>query len=115
MPKKPTPLTLFTTLGGRVECPQCTATSKRSGQRCRLPALKGRTTCKTHGGRSTGARTPEGKARQAAAHTTHGRETNAARQARHAAQERLADLEAIGRELGMITGPRSRGRPLKRS
>lgn len=92
----------------------CTARSKRTGDQCRAPAMKGRTTCKTHGGKSTGPRTPEGKARAAAAKTKHGQDTNAARAVRHAAKEQLQDLETIGRELGLITGPRSRGRPLKR-
>jgi len=36
---------------------QCTATSKRSGERCRKPAMRGRTVCLAHGGR-----TPRGEA-----------------------------------------------------
>lgn len=31
---------------------QCTATSKRSGNQCRKPAMKGRTVCLAHGGRT---------------------------------------------------------------
>jgi len=31
---------------------QCTATSKRSGKQCRKPAMKGRTVCLAHGGRT---------------------------------------------------------------
>lgn len=100
---------------GRAVCVRCTARSKRTGDQCKAPAIAGKTKCKTHGGLSTGARTSEGKARAAAAKTKHGQDTNAARAARHAAQERLQDLETIGRELGFITGPRSPGRPLKRS
>lgn len=108
------PMIGLSIFGGLASCPQCAATSKRTGERCRAPAMKGKATCKTHGGRSTGARTPEGRAKAAAARTVHGRETNAARDTRRAAQQRLADLEDIGRELGFITGPRSPGRPLKR-
>ncbi len=44
----------------------------RSGTPCRGPAMtNGR--CRMHGGRSTGPRTPEGKARMIAANTKHGR------------------------------------------
>ena len=49
----------------------------RSGGTCQNPAIKGRSRCKLHGGRSTGPRTPEGKARAAAAHTKHGRRSKA--------------------------------------
>ena len=43
----------------------------RSGCACRVPAMaNGR--CRMHGGRSTGPRTPEGKASRTAAHTAHG-------------------------------------------
>lgn len=47
---------------------QCTATSKRSKQRCLNWAIRKRTTCRMHGGRSKGAITRVGKekARQAA-------------------------------------------------
>jgi hypothetical protein len=31
---------------------QCTATSKRSKQRCRAPSMRGKTVCVTHGGKS---------------------------------------------------------------
>jgi hypothetical protein len=50
--------------------PRCGARA-RSGNPCRAPAMKnGR--CRLHGGKATGPRTPEGLARIAAAHTTHG-------------------------------------------
>ena len=38
--------------------PRCSATSKRTGCRCRAPALKGKRVCRLHGGR---AGAPEGK------------------------------------------------------
>ena len=41
------------------------------------PAIGSRTRCKLHGGKSTGPRTPEGKARSIAAHTKHGRRSKA--------------------------------------
>lgn len=31
--------------------PRCTATSKRSGQRCKAPAVRGWTVCRMHGAR----------------------------------------------------------------
>ena len=44
---------------------QCTATSKRSGEQCRKPAMQGRTVCRAHGGA-----TPRGTA---SPHYRHGR------------------------------------------
>ena len=38
--------------------PRCTATSKRSGQRCRAPAVTGWTVCRFHG---AGGGAPKGK------------------------------------------------------
>lgn len=99
----------LTTLGGRIRCRQCSAKSKRTGVQCRAPAIKGKTKCKTHGGKSTGPRTPEGKARIAAAHLVHGRETRSIRKERSEGLARLAELETLGRVLGMISGPRTRG------
>ena len=39
--------------------PRCAARSKRSGERCRGPAVRGRRTCRMHGGAGSGA--PKGK------------------------------------------------------
>ena len=97
-------MTSYTTLGGRVTCTQCNALSKRTKQQCRNPAIKGKTKCKHHGGRSTGSRTPEGQARQIAANTKHGRETRAIREERSAKLAELYELEMLGRELGLISG-----------
>jgi hypothetical protein len=97
-------MTSYTTLGGRVTCTQCDGLSKRTRQRCQAPAIKGRTKCKFHGGRSTGSRTPEGKARQIAANTKHGRETRAIREERSAKLAELYELEMLGRELGLVNG-----------
>lgn len=97
------------TFGGRIRCLQCTAKSKRTGVQCRAPALKGKTKCRTHGGKSTGPRTAEGKARSAAAQLVHGRETRKARAERSVGLARLAELDELGRRVGLITGPRTRG------
>jgi hypothetical protein len=97
-------MTSYTTLGGRVQCTQCNALSKRSRQRCKAPAIKGKTKCRFHGGRSTGAKTAEGRARIAAAHTVHGRETRAIRAERSAKLAELYELEMLGRSIGMFEG-----------
>ena len=66
-------MTNYTTLGGRVECTQCNALSKRTRQRYQAPAIKGKTKCRFHGGKSTGPRTKAGRARIAKAHPIHRR------------------------------------------
>ena len=52
--------------------PRCGARTKSTGLPCKRPALRGRSRCKLHGGLSTGAKTPEGKARQRIAATKQG-------------------------------------------
>jgi hypothetical protein len=94
----------FTTLGGRVTCTQCNGLSKRTRQRCQAPAIKDKTKCKFHGGRSTGSRTPEGKARQIEANTIHGRETRAIREERSAKLAELYEIEKEMRSMGMVEG-----------
>ena len=109
-PISPAAHALFTIAGGRITCTQCQARSKRTGQQCRAPAAKGKTKCRFHGGASSGARTPEGKQRSAAAKTVHGRETRSKRRERSLASVRLAQWEALGYALGMMAGPRTSGR-----
>lgn len=100
----PHPEAYIWTLGGRIRCRQCAAMSKRTGVQCRAVAIKGKTKCRAHGGRSTGPKTAAGKARIAAAHLLHGRETRKARDERSQGLARLLELEAEARRLGMITG-----------
>ena len=95
---------VFFTLGGRVQCVQCQAKSKRTGQQCRAPAIQGNHVCLFHGGLSTGPRTPEGRKRCARARSVHGEETTAIRKERSHASARLSTLESIGHALGMMTG-----------
>jgi hypothetical protein len=97
-------MTNYTTLSGRVTCTQCNALSKRSRQRCQAPAIKGKTKCRFHGGKSTGAKTAEGREKIAAAHTVHGRETRAIRAERSAKLAELYELEMLGRSIGMFEG-----------
>jgi hypothetical protein len=103
------PVTYMLVAGGRIRCRQCSAKSKRTGVHCRAAALKGKTKCAAHGGKSTGPRTPEGKARIGAAQLVHGRETRKGRTERSLGLARLAELEALGRSLGLISGPLTRG------
>jgi hypothetical protein len=58
---------------------QCTAKSKRSKERCQKWAVRGRTTCRMHGGVSIGLRTKVGKVRARIAVLRHGGHTKAAK------------------------------------
>lgn len=100
------------TAGGKIQCLRCTAKSIRTGVQCGRPALKSSKTqvCQFHGGRSTGPKTAEGKARIAAAHTVHGQETSAARTERSAGSAKLSRIEDAMYLLEMTTAPRTRGR-----
>lgn len=100
------------TAGGKIQCLRCTAHSSRTGEQCGRPALKLSKTqkCQFHGGRGSGPKTTEGKARIAAVHTVHGQESKAARTARSAASAKLSQLEDAMHVLGMTTAVRSRGR-----
>ena len=71
---------------------RCLAKTRR-GTPCQNPAIKGPGRCKLHGGRSTGPRTPEGKARAAKAHTKHGRSSRA----------HVEKVRAINAEIKRIT------------
>ena len=101
---------MLITAGGRITCTQCTARSKRTKERCRAPAMRERSVCRFHGGLSTGPRTAEGRARIAAAKTVHGRETRSIRLQRSRDSVELAVLETMGHAIGLLTGPRTRGR-----
>jgi hypothetical protein len=96
--------------GGYITCNQCHAMSKRSRQRCKAPAMKGKQVCKFHGGLSTGPRTEDGRQRCSEAKTIHGRETREARTQRNLASARLAVIEEVGFLLSLMSGHRTRGR-----
>ncbi len=51
---------------------RCRAYSKRSKQRCKNWALRGKGVCRFHGGNSTGPKSSEGKERVSRAHFKHG-------------------------------------------
>lgn len=94
---------------GNIPCLRCNAKSKRTGQRCGSPAIKGKSKCRIHGGRSTGARTASGRARCALAKTVHGQDTRTLRAERSIKIAELQEIEAIAFDLGMMTGSRTRG------
>ena len=71
---------------------RCLAKTRR-GTLCQNPAIGSRTRCKLHGGKSTGPRTAEGKARAIAAHTKHGRRS----------REHVEKVKAINAELRWLT------------
>ena len=100
------------TAGGRITCLRCSAMSKHTREQCRKPALKISTTrkCQFHGGRSTGPKSAEGKARIAASHLVHGGETNQRKLERSQSSLRLAQLEDVMHALGMTTAVRTTGR-----
>lgn len=78
---------------------RCGAKSKQTGKPCRAVAIRGKERCFSHGGRSTGARTPSGKVRAAAANFKHGRytkETIAERLRSRMMMGWLDDLEELG-------------------
>ena len=79
----------LTTAGGRIVCRRCNAMSKRTKLQCGGPAVRGKTKCKFHGGRSTGPRTDEGKLNCAQAKTIHGNDSRSDRQVHRLAMKRL--------------------------
>jgi hypothetical protein len=99
------------TAGKRIKCLRCTARSKRTGLQCGRPAMKLSKTqkCNFHGGKSTGPRTIEGKARIRKAHLIHGNETVQMRLERKQKNAWFAHIEDVMHVLDMATGGRMRG------
>ena len=103
------------TAGGRITCLRCTAKSKNTQLQCLNPALNVSRTqkCGFHGGKSTGPKTAEGKARIGAAHLTNGNYTKKAQQEFSRTRLALVHLEDIAHVLGLIAAPRTVGRKPK--
>ena len=80
------------TAGGKIICPRCQAMSKRTGLQCGAPAMRGKTKCAYHGGKSTGPKTKAGRRRIVAALTKHGRESRAQRERRALKLRELKEL-----------------------
>lgn len=81
---------------------RCQAFRKRSNDQCGQFALFGKNVCAVHGGRSTGAKTPEGKERIRLANTTIGTENIKQRAERRRIMKVLDKLEAQMKRLGML-------------
>lgn len=101
---------LLQTAGGKIVCARCAAKSKRTGNQCGRPATKNKAVCNFHGSNSSGPRTPEGKARSAAAHTKTGEYTRQALDASSQSLSRIRQLEDAMYVLNMTDAPRTRGR-----
>jgi hypothetical protein len=98
---------------GRIRCRRCSARSKRTKLRCGAPAMKGKKVCATHGGKSTGPRTKQGKANSAQANLKNGKYTKQAQTEHSEASAQLSQLEDAMYLLGMSDAPRSTGRKAK--
>jgi hypothetical protein len=95
---------------GEYSCNQCKAKSKRSGVRCLAPAVKGKSVCRMHGGKSTGPRTEEGILRSGLSKLTHGTQTRRARFEHKKAMLAIRALEESALSHGIPWGPRLAGR-----
>lgn len=71
---------------------RCTAKSKQSGKRCRNWAIRRKSTCRFHGGKSTGPRTKKGKEASRLAHIKHGYRTRKNQESLHSIRITIKDL-----------------------
>jgi hypothetical protein len=106
--KQPT----LTTAGGKIICRRCQAMSKRTGKQCGAAADRNSKTskCKWHGGRSTGPKTEEGRAKCAEVKLTHGNQTREKRKQNAGSATRLLLLRDLGLRIGLF-GPEPTGWP----
>ncbi len=88
----------------------CQAFITRTQSYCGKPTVPGKKVCTGHGGLSTGPRTSEGLERLAARMRVHGRETRAIRRWRSQISYQLRQKEEELYAIGLIHGPRTRGR-----
>lgn len=87
--------------GSNYSGPRCEART-RKGTACQKPPLRGKNRCRLHGGLSTGPKTPESRARIAAAHWKHGRRSKAFTETRKQIWADLRAVEARMRANGLI-------------
>ena len=89
---------------------RCRAFITRKQSCCGKPTVPGKKVCTGHGGLSTGPRTADGLERLAASKLVHGRETRAIRRWRSQISYQLRQKEEELYAIGLIHGPRLRGR-----
>jgi hypothetical protein len=109
--KQPT----LVTAGGKITCQRCQAMSKRTGKQCGAPADRQSKTgkCKWHGGRSTGPKTEQGRAKCAESKTVHGKDTRKRRKQNAVSMVKLLLLRDLGNRLNLF-GPLPNGFPGRR-
>jgi hypothetical protein len=90
------------TAGGSIVCRRCSATSKRTKKQCKAPAVKGKQTCRFHGGYSTGFTTENGKLRCIEANTKFGHETREIRRIRQKKLRELRRIEVVMKISGLL-------------
>ena len=100
---------ILKTAGGKIECGRCQATSKGSKSQCSRPALRGKSVCALHGGKSTGPRTQDGKERSRQAHIKSGNYTNEYKQKQNRALLSLAYIHDLMIALKLSNAQRPRG------
>jgi hypothetical protein len=72
--------------------------------------MRGKRVCATHGGKSTGPKTEQGKANSAKANLKHGKYTKQAQTEHSEASAQLSQLEDAMYLLGLSNAPRCTGR-----
>ena len=80
---------------------RCHAKTRR-GTPCLKPALKGKTRCQLHGGKSTGARTAEGLQKLRGIHFVHGQRTRKSIEDHRRFMREIKRLELLARMAGLM-------------
>ncbi len=99
----------ISTAGGRIVCNRCQASSKGTKLQCGRPAMRRKSVCQFHGGKSTGPKTPEGKERSRQANLKSGEYTQESMLQRNHTLLGLAYLEEVAHLLSMTSGSKTRG------
>lgn len=100
---------LLITAGGKIACRRCKAVSGRTKQQCGRPAIRHKSVCQFHGGRSTGPKSQEAKKRLKTLRLMHGQYTKEQRLAFAEQNLKLRYLEDVGLYVGLLPN-KSRGR-----